>query len=66
MNNIVKIKRNDNPDFLNGENDLKCGNKREKKPYNRENNNKNKKIRIVKLNKYYKKKKNLNFGFFSY
>ena len=57
INNIVKIRKNDNPNFLNNKNDLKRGNKREKRFYNKKNNNKNKKIQIAKLNKYYKKRK---------
>ena len=61
MNNVIKIRENNNPDFLNGESDPKRENKRRGKPYNKKNNNKNKKIRIAKLNKYYKNSLNLNF-----
>ena len=57
MNNTAKIKKNDDFDFLNNKGDLKRGNKRGKRPYNRKNNNKNKKIRIAKPNKYHKKRK---------
>ena len=56
MNNIVKIREDDNPDFLNNKSDFRRENKREKKLYNKKNNNKNKKIRIAKPDKYYKKK----------
>ena len=56
IDDTVKIKKNNNLDFLNNKNDFRRGNKRKKKPYNKENNNRNKKIRIVKLNRYYKKK----------
>ena len=66
MNNIVKAKRDDNLNFLNNKGDPKYGNKRGRKPYNKKNNNKNRKIQISKLNKYYKKKRSLNFSFFDY
>ena len=57
INNTVKAKKDNNPDFVNNKNDFKRENKRGKRFYNRKNNNKNKKIRVAKLNKYYKKKK---------
>ena len=66
MNNTVKARENDNFNFLDNKNNPRRENKREKKPYNKKNNNKNEKVRIAKPNKYYKKKKILNFGFFSY
>ena len=56
INNIVKIRENDDPDFWNDKGDPKCGNKRGKRSYNRKNNNKNKKIRVAKPDKYHKKK----------
>ena len=66
MNNTVKVRRNNNFNFLNNKGDLKCENKRGKKFYNKENDNKNRKIWIANLDKYYKKKKKLNFDFFNY
>ena len=57
MNNTVKIKENDNFNFLNNKSDFKRENKRERRFYNREDNNKNKKIQIAKSNKYYEKRK---------
>ena len=44
MNNTVKIKRDNNFNFLNNKSDSRRGNKREKKPYNRKDNNKSEKI----------------------
>ena len=60
MNNIVKVKRDNNPDFLNNKNDFKRKNKRGERLYNKNNNNNNK-IRVVKLDKYYKEKKKFEF-----
>ena len=64
MDNIIKAKKNNNSDFSDGKGDFKRENKREEKPYNKKDNNKNKKIRIAKLNKYYKEKKKFKFKFF--
>ena len=44
MNNIVKTRENDDPNFLDGENNLKRGNKCERRFYDRKNNNENGKI----------------------
>ena len=44
INNIVKIREDNNPDFLNNKGDLKRGNKCERRLNYKENNNKNKKI----------------------
>ena len=44
INNIIKIKGDDNLDFLNNKGDFKRGNKRKKRFYDREDNNKNKKV----------------------
>ena len=61
INNIIKIKKNDNFDFLDNKGDLKRGNKCRGKSYNKKNNNKNRKIRVVKLNKYHGKREKLKF-----
>ena len=61
MNNTAKIRKNDNPDSSNDENDLKRENKCGEKPYDKKNDNENKKVRIAKLNKYYKEKKKFKF-----
>ena len=39
INNIVKIRKDNAPDFLNNKNDPKRGNKCGKKSYNKKNNN---------------------------
>ena len=57
INNTAKIKENDDFNFLNNKGDLRYGNKRGERFYNKKNNNKNKKIQIAKLDKYYKKRK---------
>ena len=57
MDNTAKVRENDNFNFSNDENDFRRGNKRKRKLYNKKDDNKNGKIRVVKLNKYYKKKK---------
>ena len=44
MNNIVKVKKNNNSDFLNDKDDFKRGNKRRKKPYNKK--------MIIRIRKY--------------
>ena len=44
INNIIKIKKNNNLNFLNSKGDFKCGNKRGKRFYNKENNNGDRKI----------------------
>ena len=59
INNIVKVKGNNNPDFLNSKDDFRRGNKRKKRFYDRENNNKNGKIQIAKPDKYYEERKKL-------
>ena len=56
INNIVKAKENDDFDFLDGESNPKRGTKRSRKFYNKKDDNKNGKIRVTKLNKYYEKK----------
>ena len=56
MNNTIKVKGDNDFNFLNNKNDLKRGNKRERRFYNKKNNNKNKKIQIAKSNKYYKER----------
>ena len=61
MNNTIKVRENDNLNFLDGEDDFKRGNKRGWKLYDKENDNKNKKIRIVKLDKYYGERKKFEF-----
>ena len=61
IHNIIKIRKDDDLDFLDNKNDFKRENKREGRFYNRKNNNKNKKIQITKLNKYYEKKKKFKF-----
>ena len=57
MNNIIKAKKNNNFNFLNNKNNFRRGNKREKKFYNKRNDNENGKVQVAKLNKYYKKRK---------
>ena len=47
INNTAKIKENDNLNFLNGKNNLRRENKRGGRFYNKNNNNKNKKIRSL-------------------
>ena len=64
MNNIVKIKKNDDPDFLNNKGDFRYKNKRGGRLYNKNNNNENKKIRVIKLDKYHKEREKLKFKFF--
>ena len=44
INNTAKAKKNNNPDFLDNKNDLKRGNKREGRFYNKKNDNKSEKI----------------------
>ena len=44
IDNTVKAKEDNDFNFLNNKNDLKRGNKRRGRSYNKENNNKNKKI----------------------
>ena len=57
MNNTAKIKKDDDFNFSNNKDNPKRGNKREKKPYNKKNDDENEKIQIFKLDKYYKKRK---------
>ena len=59
MNNTAKARKDDNFNSLNNKSNPKCEDKREGRFYNKNNNNKNGKIRVAKLNKYYKKKKKL-------
>ena len=47
INNTAKIKRNNDLNFLNNKNNLRRGNKREGKSYNKNNNNKNKKYKSL-------------------
>ena len=61
IDNTAKIKKNNNFNFLNSEGDFKRGNKREKKFYNKKNDDKSGKIWIIKLNKYYKERKKFKF-----
>ena len=56
INNITKVRKDDNPNFLNNKSNFRRENKREERLYNKKNNNKNKKIRVIKSNKYHKKK----------
>ena len=65
MNIIVKIREDDNSNFLNNKNDLKRGNKRGRKFYNKKNNN-NKKYELLNQKNIIKKERNFNFNFFSY
>ena len=66
MNNIVKIKKNDDFNFLNNKCDPRRGNKRKRKFYNKKT--------IIRVGKYgslnqiniIKRKKSLNFNFFNY
>ena len=66
INNIVKTRRDNNSNFLNNKGDLKRGNKRGEKSYNKNNNNKNKKYKSLNQINIIKKGKNLNLSFFSY
>ena len=61
INNIIEIRKNDDLNFSNNENDFRRENKRKKRFYNKENNDENGKMRITKLNKYYKKRKKFEF-----
>ena len=61
MNNIIKARGDDDPNSLNNESNLRRGNKRGGRPYDKENNNKNEKIRITKPDKYHKERKKLKF-----
>ena len=56
MDNTVKIRKNNNSNFLNNKNNLKHENKREKRFYDKEDDNGSEKIQVAKLNKYYEKK----------
>ena len=57
INNTAKAREDDNPNSLNNKNNPRRGNKRGERPYNEKNNNKNKKIRVAKPDKYHKKRK---------
>ena len=59
MNNTAKAREDDDPNSLNSEGNPKRGDKREKRFYNKENDDENEKIRIAKLDKYYKKREKL-------
>ena len=59
INNIAKTRRNDDFNFLDSKGDLKRGNKRGRRFYNRKDNNKSKKIRVAKLNKYHGEREKL-------
>ena len=61
IDNTAKARENDDPDFLNSKSNPRRGDKRGKKLYDKKNNDKNEKIQIAKLNKYYKKKEKLKF-----
>ena len=61
MDNTVKVRKNDNPNSLNNKGNPRRGDKRGKRFYNKKNNNKNKKVRVAKLDKYYEKKKKFKF-----
>ena len=57
MDNTTKAREDNNPNFLDNEGNPKRGNKRGERPYDKKNDNKNKKVRIAKLNKYHGKRK---------
>ena len=59
IDNTAKARRDDDPDSLDSESNPRRGDKRGRRPYNKENNNKSGKIRVAKPDKYHKKKKKL-------
>ena len=61
INNTAKTRENNNLNFLNNKNNPRRGNKHRERFYNKKNNNINKKVRIAKLDKYYKEKKKFKF-----
>ena len=64
IDNTVKARKDDDFNFLNSKNNLRRGDKRGKKFYDKKNNNKSEKIQIAKLNKYHEEKKKLKFWLF--
>ena len=61
IDNTAKIRGDNDPDFSNNKSDFGRENRYREKPYNKENNNRSKKIQVTKLNKYYKKRKKSKF-----
>ena len=59
MDNTVKIRKNDDFNFLDSEDNPRRGDKRGRRLYDKKNNNKNKKIRVAKLNKYHEEREKL-------
>ena len=55
INNIIKARGDDDLNFLDDEGDPRRGGR----PYDKKNNNKNKKIRVAKLHKYYREREKL-------
>ena len=59
INNIIKVRGDDDLDSLNSKNNPRRGNKRKGKPYNKEDNNNNGKVQVAKPDKYHKKREKL-------
>ena len=59
MNNTAKVRKDDDFNFSDNEGNLRRGDKGGEKLYDKENNNKNEKVRVAKLDKYHGKKEKL-------
>ena len=59
MNNTAKARENDDPNSSDSKSNPKRGDKREGRLYDKENDNKNKKIQVAKPNKYHREREKL-------
>ena len=61
INNTTKAKKNDDPDSSDSKGNLRRGDKRGEKFYDKKNNDENGKVQIAKLNKYHEEREKLKF-----
>ena len=61
INNTAKAREDNDFNFLNSEGNLRRGNKRGKRLYDKENDDRSGKVRVIKPDKYYGKREKFEF-----